>query len=162
MAGIFALLSVAGCVGMIAYVSVIAGNDPKVQDSIKMLRRDHQLRIEENRHRAIESPDLPTYTLSQFNQIQTGMTLDQVVAIMGESGNLVKPEVGTLSDSEGKNKLRKLINGLDVYKWENPNPVDGAVSVMFKEGKVYSKTEFLKGRMERMKNTDRNGRKESN
>lgn len=70
----------------------------------------------------------PVFTLSQFNQIENGMTYAQVFAILGDAVGYEVPM--TPPDSKP-----------DDYSWGNPGPDDGYLTVVFQNGVVIEKSQ---------------------
>ena len=73
------------------------------------------------------------YTLDKFNQVQTGMTYDQVKSIMGDAGQVTteskSPSIPGVSDEI-------IIKG---YEWQNP---DGSnMQIMFMNNQVDTKAQ---------------------
>lgn len=71
----------------------------------------------------------PMLTLSKFGQIQTGMSYDEVVAIIGNNGV-------EQSASEFGNIRTVMVS------WTNPGVMKGNASIIFQNGKLTSKSQF--------------------
>lgn len=73
------------------------------------------------------------YTLEKFNQIQTGMTYEQVKTIMGDPGSLT---------TESKTPAVEGVSGeiiIKGYEWQNP---DGSnMQIMFMNSQVDTKAQ---------------------
>ena len=67
--------------------------------------------------------------LEKFNKIETGMTYEQVVAIIGEEGT-------ALSESEISN-IKTII-----YSWYGKGSIGANANITFQNGKVISKAQF--------------------
>jgi hypothetical protein len=67
--------------------------------------------------------------LEKFNKIETGMTYEQVVAIIGEEGTV-------LSESEISN-IKTII-----YSWYGKGSIGANANITFQNGKVISKAQF--------------------
>lgn len=67
--------------------------------------------------------------LEKFNKIETGMTYEQVVTIIGEEGTV-------LSESEISN-IKTII-----YSWYGKGSIGANANVTFQNGKVISKAQF--------------------
>jgi len=67
--------------------------------------------------------------LEKFNKIETGMTYEQVVAIIGEEGTV-------LSESEISN-IKTII-----YSWYGKGSIGANANITFQNGKAISKAQF--------------------
>lgn len=67
--------------------------------------------------------------LEKFNKIETGMTYEQVVTIIGEEGTV-------LSESEISN-IKTII-----YSWYGKGSIGANANITFQNGKVISKAQF--------------------
>lgn len=68
-------------------------------------------------------------TLEKFNKIETGMTYDQVVEIIGEEGTV-------LSESEIANIKTTM------YSWYGEGSIGANANITFQNGKVTAKVQF--------------------
>lgn len=75
------------------------------------------------------TPAAQTVTLDKFNQIQQGMTYEQVSAILGTPGT-----VGSENTIGGYSNV--------LYTWTNPGIMGGNMNAMFQNGQLISKAQF--------------------
>lgn len=73
-----------------------------------------------------------TISMAEFNAIQTGMTYDQVVKIIGTDGEL-SSSVDMFDESEYKTEL---------YVWKGNGVVGSNANVTFQGGKVVAKSQI--------------------
>lgn len=74
----------------------------------------------------------PTISLSEFNQIVTGMTYDEVVEIVGGPGQVLsQTDLGIGAEY-----------ATVMYMWEGEGMLGANANVMFQGGEVYSKAQF--------------------
>ena len=71
-------------------------------------------------------------TLEEFNQIQTGMTYEQVVEVIGDGGGIMS-ECGKTGGGQNKTKI---------YSWEGKGGLGANANVTFQGGKVVAKAQF--------------------
>lgn len=71
-------------------------------------------------------------TLEEFNQIETGMTYEQVVEIIGTEGTVMSE-----SDITGDGQYKTTI-----YSWEGEGSLGANANITFQSGKVVSKAQF--------------------
>ena len=71
-------------------------------------------------------------TLEEFNQIETGMTYEQVVEIIGIEGTVMSE-----SDITGNGQYKTTI-----YSWEGEGTLGANANITFQGGKVISKAQF--------------------
>ncbi len=71
-------------------------------------------------------------TLEEFNQIQTGMTYEQVVELIGTDGTIMSE-----SDITGDGQYKTTI-----YSWEGKGGLGANANVTFQGGKVVAKAQF--------------------
>jgi len=79
-----------------------------------------------DRHSASVTLNPATITLTEFSNIEYGMTLDQVTATVGASG-----EVDRSTDSDR----------IESRWWKGPPGSDGFATVVFRDGVVWGKTQ---------------------
>ncbi len=79
--------------------------------------------------RSEKKSDEPMLTLTKFSQIQTGMSYDEVVAIIGSQG--VEQSTNEIGD------IRTVM-----VSWVNPGVMQGNASIIFQNGKLTSKSQF--------------------
>jgi len=79
--------------------------------------------------RSERKSDEPMLTLAKFGQIQTGMSYDEVVAIIGNNGvEQSTSEVGNIRTV--------------MVSWANPGLMQGNASIIFQNGKLMSKSQL--------------------
>lgn len=71
-------------------------------------------------------------TLEEFNQVETGMTYEQVVEIIGTEGTVMSE-----SDITGDGQYKTTI-----YSWEGEGSLGANANITFQAGKVVSKAQF--------------------
>jgi len=71
----------------------------------------------------------PKITLAEFNALQTGMTYQQAVAILGEQGTVMSEN--TIAGSHTV-----------MYSWENDGFLAGNMNAMFQNGELISKSQL--------------------
>lgn len=71
-------------------------------------------------------------TLEEFNQIETGMTYEQVVEIIGTEGTVMSE-----SDITGDGQYKTTI-----YSWQGEGSLGANANITFQTGKVVSKAQF--------------------
>ena len=79
--------------------------------------------------RSERKSDEPMLTLAKFGQIQTGMSYDEVVAIIGNNG--VEQSTSEVGD------IRTVM-----VSWANPGLMQGNASIIFQNGKLMSKSQL--------------------
>lgn len=71
-------------------------------------------------------------TLEEFNQVETGMTYEEVVGIIGTEGTVMSE-----SDITGDGQYKTTI-----YSWEGKGSLGANANITFQAGKVVSKAQF--------------------
>ena len=71
-------------------------------------------------------------TLEEFNSIETGMTYEQVVEIIGGEGTVLS-ETDVTGDAQYKTTM---------YSWEGKGNLGANANITFQAGKVVSKAQF--------------------
>lgn len=118
--GVVALCLVGGCIAL----GVIGGlaakkvaNDPEFQKAVEQANEQIQ-----------KTAEPPAVTLAEFNQIQNGMTYQEVVRIVGAEGTL---------------QSENTIGGHNaMYAWQNASAFDGGMNAMFQNEKLIQKSQF--------------------
>lgn len=77
------------------------------------------------------APNDEYITMDEFNQIQTGMTYQEVVNIIGSAGELISSV--DIGDAQYKTEM---------YSWEGKGSIGANANVMFQGGIVSSKAQF--------------------
>lgn len=84
-----------------------------------------------NTNNSVASEDTKI-TLEEFNQIQTGMTYEKVVEIIGAEGTVLS-ETDVTGDAQYKTTM---------YSWEGKGNLGANANITFQAGKVVSKAQF--------------------
>jgi hypothetical protein len=78
-----------------------------------------------------EPQNKPTISKAEFDQIQNGMTYEEVVKIIGGEGELLS-ETGTKGDPAHT----------VMYKWDGEGDIGANANAMFQGGKMINKSQF--------------------
>ena len=119
--GIMATVMILGTCGLVLVGVGTVANDPDVQDAVNELNKT----VED-----MNAP--PIVTLAEFNQIQTGMTYQQIVAIIGEQGTVMSES--SFPDGSG-GQLQTIM-----YDWKNGD--FSGMNIIIQNGVLYQKSQF--------------------
>lgn len=130
---IIGALILVGAIGFAAYYFFLSGRNQSSTPSTPQQSTTQEVSGSENP--APADPTVILVTVEQFNQVQLGMTYEQVCAVFGREGTFLEPETQVQNENGGVSTLR-------TYYWEAQGAQGANVCVTFKDGIVETISQF--------------------